>query len=46
MAYFDHQHHADLFKRDLSHPNWLKIAVVAGTAVFWIAVIEIVSALF
>ena len=46
MAYFDDRHHADLFKRDLTHPNWMKIAVIVGIAAFWIAAIEIGCALF
>ena len=46
MAYFDHRHHTDLFKRDLTRPNWVKIGVVVGIAAFWIAAAEILSALF
>ncbi len=46
MAYFDDQRQPDLFKRDLAHPNWSKIAVIVAMLAFWIAVIALLKAVF
>jgi hypothetical protein len=46
VSHVDHHHHADLFKRHLTHPNWIKIAMIVGTAAFWIAVIGLLRVVF